>query len=496
MVASSGWSRFPSTLRLPSASLSGNRGSLQVANLLANLLVLTSTMSNSTAPAQPIRVRSTCDVCLDAKVRCSRDRPACRRCLHHGRDCVYSNKRRLGRPRGTTSRPRAASSSTASAGPYTNLSPDETGHPMSTSHMSGNFGAFSNSLPLESISPFAQQQMAPANIGSSEYPFYPTWQAGFDHDASVPAFPAPDSSRSAQVASRLDHVQHANFGGAYTGYDLGSFNIDTNPPPLVHSTSNNGLASHVGSSPESAQDTEYPFSTMLLRPVYSNLDNGQRILLPVMSAGLTPTDTPPTTSATNTHVPAFCSCYSDILQRLSDLKDNNSGVSTSELDQIMELEQDIRIQILAMVRCELCLFERPRALLLVGVVLESVLDLLECACVTDTPINTSEHVRRPPMLTHTSSSGSSSSYNSNHLYEIPTLNATNPNVQYNVCSSEKAAQLRHLVRTRLYEVLGLTRHLHEHVQRCRSWASNFAAADTTMAEIGNRVCALMSRLEG
>lgn len=55
------------------------------------------------------RIRSTCDACLDAKVRCSRDRPSCRRCQQHGRECVYSLKRRLGRPKGTGTKHNAPS---------------------------------------------------------------------------------------------------------------------------------------------------------------------------------------------------------------------------------------------------------------------------------------------------------------------------------------------------------------------------------------------------
>lgn len=47
---------------------------------------------------QSVKVRSTCNACQRAKIRCSHERPSCRRCEKHGMDCVYSVSRRLGRP--------------------------------------------------------------------------------------------------------------------------------------------------------------------------------------------------------------------------------------------------------------------------------------------------------------------------------------------------------------------------------------------------------------
>ena len=39
--------------------------------------------------------RTTCDNCMNSKVRCSKDHPSCRRCLGQGVTCVYSPSRRL-----------------------------------------------------------------------------------------------------------------------------------------------------------------------------------------------------------------------------------------------------------------------------------------------------------------------------------------------------------------------------------------------------------------
>lgn len=44
------------------------------------------------------KVRSTCNACQQAKIRCSHEKPSCRRCQKHNIDCIYSMSRRLGRP--------------------------------------------------------------------------------------------------------------------------------------------------------------------------------------------------------------------------------------------------------------------------------------------------------------------------------------------------------------------------------------------------------------
>ena len=45
-----------------------------------------------------VKVRSTCNACQQAKIRCSHEKPSCRRCQKHNIECIYSMSRRLGRP--------------------------------------------------------------------------------------------------------------------------------------------------------------------------------------------------------------------------------------------------------------------------------------------------------------------------------------------------------------------------------------------------------------
>ncbi|RYP18869.1 hypothetical protein DL765_003657 [Monosporascus sp. GIB2] len=46
-----------------------------------------------------VKYRMSCDRCLNIKVRCSQDKPECKRCARKSVSCVYSPLRRIGRPR-------------------------------------------------------------------------------------------------------------------------------------------------------------------------------------------------------------------------------------------------------------------------------------------------------------------------------------------------------------------------------------------------------------
>lgn len=67
------------------------------------------------------KVHQSCDVCQTSKIRCGKERPACRRCVKHNLDCVYSISRRNGRPRSCrtgSGTPSAQISRQASQGPH------------------------------------------------------------------------------------------------------------------------------------------------------------------------------------------------------------------------------------------------------------------------------------------------------------------------------------------------------------------------------------------
>ena len=50
-------------------------------------------------PTKPWKLRQTCDLCCEAKVKCDKGNPRCGRCDRLSYECVYSPARRIGRPR-------------------------------------------------------------------------------------------------------------------------------------------------------------------------------------------------------------------------------------------------------------------------------------------------------------------------------------------------------------------------------------------------------------
>lgn len=59
-------------------------------------------MATSSKPRQP-RLRASCDGCFLAKVKCSKARPICSRCLTCGIECRYSPSSRAGKPKASES---------------------------------------------------------------------------------------------------------------------------------------------------------------------------------------------------------------------------------------------------------------------------------------------------------------------------------------------------------------------------------------------------------
>ncbi|KAK3316533.1 hypothetical protein B0H66DRAFT_561522 [Apodospora peruviana] len=55
--------------------------------------------SSPTTVSRNSKLRASCDRCQDQKVKCSRDKPTCLRCIKKGSACIYSPLRPMGRPR-------------------------------------------------------------------------------------------------------------------------------------------------------------------------------------------------------------------------------------------------------------------------------------------------------------------------------------------------------------------------------------------------------------
>lgn len=54
--------------------------------------------TNASSSTRKIKLKDSCDVCSASKVRCTKEKPVCKRCEKFGYHCLYSPARRVGRP--------------------------------------------------------------------------------------------------------------------------------------------------------------------------------------------------------------------------------------------------------------------------------------------------------------------------------------------------------------------------------------------------------------
>lgn len=53
---------------------------------------------SSSRPPRPLKLRSSCDACGTAKLKCDKGKPECERCISLGLQCVYGISRKMGKP--------------------------------------------------------------------------------------------------------------------------------------------------------------------------------------------------------------------------------------------------------------------------------------------------------------------------------------------------------------------------------------------------------------
>lgn len=185
--------------------------------LVTSLLVA---MPNSTKPRQP-RMRASCDGCFLAKVKCSKSRPICSRCLTCGIECRYSPSSRAGKPKASESAKNQQhhSSTTMSSIPP----PDPIMYPGWTS-------------PSASISPdltFVALDSTPAMSGDFYGPLTMPWTPPQDMSATFADSPMPPTTMS----STHSRAPSYDAGNGSTGWvnnscppDLFGFNpVSTSP---------------------------------------------------------------------------------------------------------------------------------------------------------------------------------------------------------------------------------------------------------------------------
>jgi hypothetical protein len=65
---------------------------------------------SSSSQSHSPKLRASCDTCFIAKIKCSKDRPMCSRCLAFGAECKYSPSSRTGKPKSDSKKSRSSMS--------------------------------------------------------------------------------------------------------------------------------------------------------------------------------------------------------------------------------------------------------------------------------------------------------------------------------------------------------------------------------------------------
>lgn len=125
------------------------------------------------SPPQQAKLRSACDACHEAKVRCTGGRP-CVHCKNHQQNCHYSFAARIGKPKGSRNRKTLARLKEAALDGGSSISGSGSFH----SEVSGYSGS---QTPSPSASSLSSDAFGPA----SSLPYY-EWTAAADESILSP----------------------------------------------------------------------------------------------------------------------------------------------------------------------------------------------------------------------------------------------------------------------------------------------------------------------
>ena len=482
------------------------------------------------------RIRFTCNACQEAKVRCSRDKPSCRRCLKQSRRCIYSYAQRLGRPRRNTGLGGAEKS------------------PAGDDNMYGGFtvpgsSSIAEPFPVQDPGPAQNHEhRAPATTADREleseiqYPDPLDLDFSNDNDATsvifqdnchdamddhaisnfqsdqlfhIPHGPADDRQPSHQPSPKTSLDDFVNsfplldsHGASHSDSDYSL--LDASDPSFVRaSASMNTAPPHrLERRPTKTRASNFDFGpcpSQVSRTLNSSSENDflHSASIPGRKDASSSSSLDAFNSALDSHtsestsdsklgsrgdggaVERGCKCYRSVLRRLSDLHENYSGNINTTIDQVMRAEKDVRNQVSEALECRRC-SNNSSLLLLLSVLLQHVTELLEGISFGDVYMSGIE--QDGDVL------GSGGSIKGTGI-DVTALRLGN----YEIDGEEKADFLKLLLNQRLQRLAATTRKLHNWMQRDtgrESTAFNRKIGTILMAEIYQRLMIIIRRLEG
>lgn len=514
------------------------------------------------------RIRSTCNACQDAKVRCSRDKPICRRCQNQNRPCLYSYSQRLGRPPrdatiGTDSREDSRSDDRErdrESVPVENGRGSEARAERGAGARAGEPGR-EGELTLNTGTG-SQPPSLFRGVSEERQPDVPGWDADTDidmdtiyKDSSLSIFSNNHNSSSLDFDQFFDShnaieqrstSQKYPIEGNKNDFELDSALFGASHSELPSLSSSVPTSSMSFSSPQITPDSNpnafaifnaNPRSPLTLSSTsYNNHNNDtasyQRTTIPKTSYSESdilhasefsfrrPVDEKASTlyhessesiltvtkpisevgghARTGSRHGSQRKCYIQVLHRLADLYElQHCNTSSTTIDQVMEIEKDIREQIFDILDCRFCSIDGPRIFVLLGVVLENVVDLLE-------GISSAEMLHPPESPasrlvferdSHQNSSNiANSPQQSNNTSNLNPMSSTSLRLgAYEISGEEKSNLLKHIIHTRLQKLVGTIRKLHDHMH-AKFQPANIKTGTMMMVDIHRRLQAVIHRV--
>ncbi|MDI1487097.1 MAG: hypothetical protein OHK93_006365 [Ramalina farinacea] len=375
-------------------------------------------------PAKPVKLRESCDSCLVAKVKCSKQRPLCARCLITGYPCYYGPSSRSGKRRRTGNNEPTSSipQQTTDASQQTAQQSKENN--ASTAAVGTQAQIPASSMATEHQSRFAMED--PKSQMHTQNGMHPMM-----HPANMTLPHVPDNDSLISDGHQLPTPNSPDPCGPWESFvplslpeDFLNF-IETSPPMSHRGLDLNESAVNSSHNPRNSVSSNSPFEqTTNHHPLHpspldmvslggpssngyhsSNLNSqpSRPLFLPQFHPPLAPPPTP--TDATQLHhqnsppkdvlgqrpnnLPTECDCFAACLATLQTLHNHSWLLSSADdshagppFDSILTINKEAIDRCSRMLGCTKCVSRSGKsiAIMLIGSVFGKVMSLYRAAC--------------------------------------------------------------------------------------------------------------------
>ena len=332
------------------------------------------------------KYRTSCDACLNAKVRCSQTKPSCGRCNQGGQTCKYSQYRRLGRPPKRLA-PNVSPLSRGGKGPSSNHrkeSPRLRSQPTMESHTQehirhANIRPKTGTHYLKSGDVekwvYLDSTSAPRLASAHEWPLEDLYGTEEGMSGSFDLMPEFDSFDKLDLSASDFLVPASGFGLLPSISSPGQIpseeTIDTRSPvePFTDPGQQSPPALTLASL-ESRRDFSSPASPTC----------GPHYLSPAATRATTPVAQRPSKIPSTPDTGCQNRCYTGLMEQLSRLRSVRSSSYIVPFDIILSHDKDVRRQREIILACPSCMGasrSRQTTLLPMVMVFESLIRLFE-----------------------------------------------------------------------------------------------------------------------